>query len=93
MRGPIPSSPAKTPLISEATNGYWIFYEGPTYTKEDHAAYWKWFTWANKAIWKAALLSSTRTARPGNLVECSLWQGEPSTISFRPWERGDAEPS
>ncbi len=37
-------------MISEATNGYWIFYEGPTYTKQDHADYWKWFTWANKAI-------------------------------------------
>lgn len=37
-------------MISEATGGYWIFYEGPTYTKQDHADYWKWFTWANKAI-------------------------------------------
>jgi len=37
-------------MISETTNGYWIFYEGPTYTEQDHADYWKWFTWANKAI-------------------------------------------
>jgi len=37
-------------MISEVTGGYWIFYEGPTYTKQDHADYWKWFTWANKAI-------------------------------------------
>jgi hypothetical protein len=37
-------------IISQATDGYWIFYEGPTYTKQDHADYWKWFTWANKAI-------------------------------------------
>ena len=36
--------------ISEVTDGYWIFYEGPSYTKPDHADYWKWFTWANKAI-------------------------------------------
>ena len=37
-------------MISEATDGYWIFYEGPTYTKNDHRQYWKWFTWANRAI-------------------------------------------
>ena len=39
-------------MISDVTGGYWIFYEGPTYTKADHADYWKWFTWANKAIAK-----------------------------------------
>ena len=32
------------------TDGYWIFYEGPTYTQRDHADYWKWFSWANQAI-------------------------------------------
>ncbi|HHX39957.1 MAG TPA: hypothetical protein GX715_08335 [Armatimonadetes bacterium] len=37
-------------MSSETTDGYWIFYEGPTYTKQDHADYWKWFTWANHAI-------------------------------------------
>jgi hypothetical protein len=37
-------------MISELTGGYWIFYEGPTYTKQDHADYWRWFTWANRAI-------------------------------------------
>ncbi|MHC4398271.1 MAG: hypothetical protein ACYTG0_01175 [Planctomycetota bacterium] len=36
--------------ISEVTDGYWIFYEGPAYTRQDHADYWKWFTWANGAI-------------------------------------------
>jgi len=36
-------------MMSEATDGYWIFYEGPKYD-EDHPAYWKWFTWANQAI-------------------------------------------
>ncbi len=39
-------------MISEITDGYWIFYEGPNYTKDDHKAYWKWFTWANAAIAK-----------------------------------------
>ncbi len=37
-------------LLSQATDGYWIFYEGPTYGKQDHADYWKWFTWANRSI-------------------------------------------
>ncbi len=36
-------------MISQVTDGYWVFYEGPTYTK-DHPDYFKWFTWANKAI-------------------------------------------
>ncbi|MFQ6099195.1 MAG: hypothetical protein ACE5O2_15795, partial [Armatimonadota bacterium] len=41
-------------MISEATDGYWIFYEGPKYD-EDHPEYWKWFTWANKAITEGRL--------------------------------------
>jgi len=36
-------------MISEATDGYWIFYEGPKYDK-DHPEYWRWFTWANRHI-------------------------------------------
>jgi len=35
--------------ISDVTDGYWIFYEGPKY-REDHPEYWKWFTWANGHI-------------------------------------------
>ena len=47
-------------MISETCNGYWVFYEGPTRDKPDHAAYMEWFTRANRAIvagsddfWKA----------------------------------------
>lgn len=51
VRGADPEFSGKNAvMISEVTDGYWIFYKGPTYTKEDHAAYWKWFAWANKAI-------------------------------------------
>jgi len=32
-----------------ATDGYWVFYEGPTYDK-DHVDYFRWFTRANRAI-------------------------------------------
>ncbi|OHB77812.1 MAG: hypothetical protein A2Z25_18320 [Planctomycetes bacterium RBG_16_55_9] len=37
-------------MISEATDGYWIFYEGPEYTEPSHAAYFTWFSRANRAI-------------------------------------------
>lgn len=37
-------------MCAEVTGGYWIFYEGPTHTKQDHRDYWKWFTWANGKI-------------------------------------------
>jgi hypothetical protein len=51
VRGADPEFSGKNAvMISEVTDGYWIFYEGPTYTEQDHADYWKWFTWANKAI-------------------------------------------
>ena len=36
-------------MLSELTDGYWIFYEGPQY-KTTHREYFKWFTWANRAI-------------------------------------------
>jgi hypothetical protein len=51
VRGADPEFSGKNAvMISDVTDGYWIFYEGPTYTKQDHADYWKWFSWANKAI-------------------------------------------
>jgi hypothetical protein len=36
--------------ISGVTDGYWLFYEGPTYTAKDHARYWKAFAEANRII-------------------------------------------
>ncbi|MGD9496650.1 MAG: hypothetical protein AB7Y46_10130 [Armatimonadota bacterium] len=36
-------------MISEVTDGYWIFYEGPEYSTT-HQDYFKWFAWANQAI-------------------------------------------
>ena len=50
VRGADPEFSGKNAvMISEVTDGYWIFYEGPKY-KEDHRDYWKWFSWANRAI-------------------------------------------
>ena len=37
-------------MISEISDGYWVFYEGPTYGQPDHAAYMAWFAKANRAI-------------------------------------------
>ena len=51
-------------MSSETTDGYWIFYEGPTYTKQDHADYWKWFTWANHAIAGGRPTPGASPARP-----------------------------
>ncbi len=51
VRGADPEFSGKNAvMISQATDGYWIFYEGPTYTREDHRRYWKWFARANRAI-------------------------------------------
>jgi len=36
-------------MSAELTNGYWVFYEGPTY-KGTHREYFEWFTAANRAI-------------------------------------------
>lgn len=36
-------------MLSEQTDGYWIFYEGPTYDGT-HRDYFHWFSWANAAI-------------------------------------------
>jgi len=36
-------------MSAEATDGYWVFYEGPAYDG-DHPAYFNWFTRANQAI-------------------------------------------
>ncbi|MBT4497723.1 MAG: hypothetical protein HOC74_08375 [Gemmatimonadetes bacterium] len=51
VRGADPEYSGKNAvMLAEMTDGYWVFYEGPEYDQEDHAAYWKWFTWANRAI-------------------------------------------
>lgn len=39
-------------MIAAEADGYWVFYEGPTYTKQDHRDYWQWFSRANQAITK-----------------------------------------
>jgi len=37
-------------MISEVSDGYWVFYEGPNYHKRDHKAYFHEFAQANRAI-------------------------------------------
>lgn len=36
-------------MMSQYSNGFWVFYEGPR-IGENHEAYWNWFGNANKAI-------------------------------------------
>lgn len=37
-------------MMSQATDGYWIFYEGPRYTPAEHGVYFEWFARANAEI-------------------------------------------
>ena len=51
VRGADPEFSARNAVaLSEIGNGYWVFYEGPTYGKPDHAAYMRWFARANRAL-------------------------------------------
>jgi len=51
IRGADPEFSGKNAvMLAERTDGYWVFYDVPDYDGEDHAAYWKWLTWANRAI-------------------------------------------
>jgi len=51
VRGADPEFSGKNAvMISEATDGYWIFYEGPRTGHPDHPRYWDWFTRANYSI-------------------------------------------
>ena len=37
-------------MLSEQSNGYWVFYEGPEYNTPRHREYMNWFGKANQAI-------------------------------------------
>lgn len=37
-------------MLAHISDGYWIFYEGPRYTKDDHGVYFEWFGRANAEI-------------------------------------------
>ncbi|MGI5817088.1 MAG: hypothetical protein ACOX9R_03205 [Armatimonadota bacterium] len=51
VRGADPEFSGRNALMmSEVSDGYWVFYEGPVYTEPSHAAYMRWFTWANRAM-------------------------------------------
>ena len=67
-------------MISETTDGYWIFYEGPKY-KEDHRDYWKWFTWANRAIESGKLAS---WHEPRKTPDPWSFEGEVNGLNVRP---------
>ena len=50
VRGADPEYSGKNAvMIDDVVDGYWVFYEGPTYDG-DHPDYFNWFGWANEAI-------------------------------------------
>lgn len=55
-------------MLADATDGYWVFYEGPEYSGS-HSDYFDWFRWANQAIVEArfeAQHEPRQTAEPWN---------------------------
>ncbi|MEA3367797.1 MAG: hypothetical protein U9R68_06770, partial [Planctomycetota bacterium] len=57
VRGAEPEFSGKNAdIIAQATDGYWVFYEGPEYAyqgpdpQKDHRAYFRWFGRANRDI-------------------------------------------
>lgn len=71
-------------MISDVTDGYWIFYEGPRYDTT-HPDYFHWFTWANEAI-AAGEFEKQHTPRqtPDPWAFSGIGGGE--EIGFRPDE-------
>ncbi|NMA41432.1 MAG: hypothetical protein GX937_14780 [Lentisphaerae bacterium] len=60
-------------MISEVTDGYWIFYEGPSYTKEDHGVYFEWFARANAEIARGVYdLQHVLRSEPENLGDTKV---------------------
>lgn len=81
VRGADPEYSGKNAvMISETTDGYWIFYEGPKY-KEDHRDYWKWFMWANRAI-EAGRLESWH--EPRKTPDPWSFEGAVNGLNVRP---------
>ena len=37
-------------MLALVTDGYWVFYEGPTYGETDHEQFFRWFRKANESI-------------------------------------------
>lgn len=59
-------------LIAAASQGYWVFYEGPTYRKE-HPEYFRWFKLANDDIVSGSLrLWQQPRSRPEDLGEAEV---------------------
>ena len=51
VSGASPEFEGKSAVMgTEASNGYWVFYEGPVYGQQDHTDYFAWFKRANDCI-------------------------------------------
>lgn len=59
-------------MIAAVSQGYWVFYEGPTYRKE-HPEYFRWFKQANDDITSGSLtLWQKPRTQPENLGETAV---------------------
>ncbi len=67
-------------MISEVTDGYWIFYEGPEYATT-HQDYFKWFAWANEAIAEGNFeLQHTPRETPDPSAFAAIGSGEAGVV-------------
>jgi len=71
-------------MIAEATNGYWVFYEGPDYHR-DHPDYFAWFKKANmdivagkfdlqhEPLSSGETMGMTKVRRKTNKLQIGIW--------------------
>ena len=71
-------------MISDITDGYWVFYEGTRYDT-GHPDYFHWFTWANEAI-AAGDFEKQHTPRQTRDPWAFTGIGDDGQIGFRPDE-------
>lgn len=81
-------------MLSEISNGYWIFYEGPRY-RTTHPDYFKWFTLANKdiiahkyALWKQPRQESDPVTAARNKILKKYCGDTVSKFSKEPMPKG-----
>ncbi len=90
VRGADPEFCGKNAVaICEVTDGYWIFYEGPKY-KTTHPAYWKWFTWANRAIARGDFAAQHQPRQTPESWAVELFKRGPEAGGLKPL-RADAK--
>ncbi|MBT6144699.1 MAG: hypothetical protein HOH74_04675 [Gemmatimonadetes bacterium] len=71
-------------MLADATDGYWVFYEGLEYDGE-HPDYFRWFSWANEAIATGRFEAQDeprQTAEPWDAVEVQSKTARPQVAVY-----------